>query len=548
MYRFPSHKILSLHHQALTEIPKDKILDKEVEGVDLSYNKIETLNRLAFFTKIKYLNLAINRIESLPQSLEALRQLEYLNLSGNPLGVFPKVILTFKHLKVLKLKHCQLESIPEEINQLSQLQHLDVSFNPIIELPQELAELPKLKQLNLEGHRLQQFPMVLVQLPQLQAIDKLDLSYRLGLDEAKVVLFFKVLRQLHKHKVDATTLEAAAQLFLLEYYEGELAPIFPLLRINYTDFAQVVRQYLFQQTNQPLGEKSEVAVLGEANWLDEWLVTQQLQPTITATTTHIVLGDKITKKEVMQLQEEMAFVSEKNVLAFFRPTQTADWLEEHREQLAELLLSGQEENLALALQLANNNEILNDFLTELLWAYTHIQTGNKTLRNEVEKVFYRHIPDFDNIVLPHASFQFYSAHKSEHAIYQGIKNITQQTPKWSGLRLAHLLYQKYQAGYIYILDHSSPQAVKEWLATFVEGETICFSSLPKMRQLPEAIAHYKHTQKLDLRGCNFRKFPDLDLLEKLPQLTEIDLRQNPIYFIPKGIYRRVAKYKLLLTK
>ena len=344
--------------------------------------------------------------------------------------------------------------------------------------------------------------------------------------------------------------KAAFQIFLEQDYKGERKHVIPLLLINYVEFAQVVRSYIVEHYTQKITANSKVAVLGKTEWIDLDALSTDLEITrkIKPTTTDVVIGRQITKQQIESLPDGLGFVSEKMLLAYLTPKQPAGWMNKHRCKLVDLLRSAQNENISLALQLAKDNELLDEMLTELLMAYTQIDSGNIVLRNELKAIFYLRIPNFEQLTLPSPSFKFYTPNKSEHAIFQGIKNITNQTPKWDGMSLANYLFEEYKVAYTYILAYSTMEVEKKWLEQFVKGETIYLGTLTKLKELPKSLILFPQLRVLNLEGCGFRKFPNVDLLFQLPNLEQIDLRKNPISFIPRALFEQIAPYNVLLTK
>ncbi|MBL4649957.1 MAG: leucine-rich repeat domain-containing protein [Aureispira sp.] len=547
-------EIAYLHsNQELSAIPKDvlKQADLVYKLLDLSYNKIGQLeDTIAELKVLKQLDLSNNQLKTLPDSFSALQNLEVLNLANNKLHTFPLVLTKLPKLKTLNLKGNLIQFLPPEIAKLQHLSLLEIGFNPLESLPQELATIQSLKTLICTSNRFAVFPAVLLEMEQLQDVKQLDLEFRLKLPNQRLDLFFKVLRHLKKQKANLKTKKAAFEILFTETCNQEKKDILPLLLVNYVAFSQVVRTYIVNNYSSSLTEGSIISILGATEWMD----VEQLDDStvlineVSSSTTHIVLGRTISKQLLELLNEDLFFVSEKEVLAFFSPKQPADWLKEHHNKLLDLLRSNQNENIELALQLSKENELLDDMLTELLMAYTAVDAGNASLRSSIKEVFYRRIPDFEQLTLPSASFQFYTPNKTEHYIFQGIKNITNQTDCWDGLKIAHRLFKKYDVAYTYILEYSTVEEEERWLNQFVKGDSMTLSSLPKLSQLPKSIPCFMSIRRLNLRACNFRQFPDVDLLLQLPNLEEIDLRENPISFVPRDLFELISEYRIYLSK
>ena len=80
----------------------------------------------------KVLNLSDNIIESLPNWIEELDNLEDLDLSGNKLNSLPN-LSTCLNINRLNLDSNCLESLPEFIYTLPGLRHLSIDNNPLTE-------------------------------------------------------------------------------------------------------------------------------------------------------------------------------------------------------------------------------------------------------------------------------------------------------------------------------------------------------------------------------------------------------------------------------
>ncbi len=543
--------ILSLHNSGIKNIPEEVFKHTRLEKLDLSYNNISEIDdRIGSLNYLKHLDLSNNKLQFLPESISNLKKLEVLILSNNQLEVFPKIITKLHNLKTLKIKGNKIKELPEEIGTLRLLKQLDLGFNPLKKLPQALSVLTKLTELSCTSNHFSEFPSVLLEMEQLKHPEKLDLGFRLKLPLHRLRQLFKVLKHLKKQKASSEVKAAAFNIYMHNRYEGDPIFITPLLQINYVEFSQAIRNYLIEQYSSKIKEKSCIAILGKTDWVETEMHAQdvEISTEITSKTTHLIVGRQVTKQQIATIPKGLSYISEKMLLTCLNPKLPAEWLTEHRGKLTELLLSEQNENISLALQISRDNELLDSLLTELLIAYTYINTGNKTLRDEIKEIFYTRIPDFEKIILPNSSFSFFTSKKSENMIMQGIKNITHQTKCWDGMKIAHYLYKKHGAGYHYIMEYSTVLQEQKWLKQFAEGNEIRFSELKKLKQLPKSIILFNGIKTLNLRGCSFRRFPDTDILNRMPELERIDLQDNPISHIPSGLYSQVSKYKILLTK
>jgi hypothetical protein len=74
------------------------------------------------------------------------------------------------------------------------------------------------------------------------------------------------------------------------------------------------------------------------------------------------------------------------------------------------------------------------------------------------------------------------------------------------------------------------------------------SPLAELHALPPLLGDWAAVQRLDLRGCAFLQAPNLEELKQLPNLIEIDLRQNPLRHLPRKQLSDLAAYRVLISK
>ena len=93
----------------------------------------------------------------LPESLFKIRTLNYLEISNTCLALLPDKISLLDNLLNLALHKNEIVEIPETLNHLKKIKFLDLSFNKITSLPTSL-ELPNLHTLNLGNNLLKTLP------------------------------------------------------------------------------------------------------------------------------------------------------------------------------------------------------------------------------------------------------------------------------------------------------------------------------------------------------------------------------------------------------
>ncbi|KAL8497117.1 hypothetical protein ACS0TY_020699 [Phlomoides rotata] len=114
------------------------------------------------------------RLRSIPQGMENLIHLRWLDLTGKTLSDENlKIIFRLFYLQTLILSACSLEEISREIGNLIHLRHLDLSYNSSLrELPGEIENLIHLRRLNLNWNKsLEKLPREIGNLVHLKRLD-----------------------------------------------------------------------------------------------------------------------------------------------------------------------------------------------------------------------------------------------------------------------------------------------------------------------------------------------------------------------------------------
>jgi internalin A len=116
------------------------------------------------------LDLSLNSLTELPESIGQLTRLQGLYLYKNQLASLPEVIGQLTRLQVLDLNNNQLASLPESIGQLTRLQGLHLNNNQLASLPESIGQLTQLQELDLSGNQLASLPEALRQLESLKEL------------------------------------------------------------------------------------------------------------------------------------------------------------------------------------------------------------------------------------------------------------------------------------------------------------------------------------------------------------------------------------------
>ena len=152
----------------------------DVRDVDVSINKLETLpESLWRATQITKLSIGFNPLKTLPEGIGQLKALTSLSLRGCPFETLPDALAGAKKLTELRLSECEKLNVDAAlfvIAKLSKLKLLTLPLSHSLTSLAPLAQLP-LKSLTLSGARVQCSSRLPAGLGQLKKLEDLDIEY-----------------------------------------------------------------------------------------------------------------------------------------------------------------------------------------------------------------------------------------------------------------------------------------------------------------------------------------------------------------------------------
>ena len=182
-------KYLNLAGNVLQTLPEGFSGLTELTELNLGLNKLPGLPiSVTQLSNLAKLDLSLNDVSVIPAQVSNLANLEELNLQGNffnkpekKIKTLPAEICQLKNLKVLNLKDNVIEQLPDAIGSLSKLEKLDLRDNLLSALPASFTQLSNLKWLDLKANDLGELPANFTNLNQLK---ELNIGMNLKLDFA----------------------------------------------------------------------------------------------------------------------------------------------------------------------------------------------------------------------------------------------------------------------------------------------------------------------------------------------------------------------------
>lgn len=137
-------KYLNISRNEIDSLP-DLLFEKLIclQTLNVEQNKLKTLPNMSKLACLISLKCGSNELNQFPNSLcEKIRE-----LGGSPVPIFEGGTV---HLSEFNASHNKIQTLPGIIERLVALKSLDLSFNQIETIPVQLANCAKLKELNLK--------------------------------------------------------------------------------------------------------------------------------------------------------------------------------------------------------------------------------------------------------------------------------------------------------------------------------------------------------------------------------------------------------------
>ena len=151
--------VLNLAENKLATIPESIDSLTSLKSMNLNVNKLTTITRsIGFLHELENLSAGVNNLETFPQSIGNLSNLLELNLGGNNLTILPDSIGNLSSLEKLNLKCNNLQYLPDSIGNLTSLKYLNLYLNYLETLPESIGNLKSLRYFYLDKNNLQVLP------------------------------------------------------------------------------------------------------------------------------------------------------------------------------------------------------------------------------------------------------------------------------------------------------------------------------------------------------------------------------------------------------
>ncbi|WP_348798559.1 leucine-rich repeat domain-containing protein [Flavobacterium adhaerens] len=518
---------------------------KKLKQIQLLDNPLVEFPKELLDLKLETVDLEFKRLAAFPAYLGRLGNLKKLILSSLKINKIPKEISHFKDLEDFCIKHGQVEEIDREIGSLSKLYSLQISDTALKSLPVEIDQLLKLRTLIIcENKQLTHLPESIFTLPLLERVElskngfpstEAKKIFEEGLnaktEKRQLAVFLALLQKNNEYVATHGTFEDAF---------AALNSSVGMLRTN--TLLWIGNTVSTSLLDNPIVSGSEVYIVGKFSKSlgDIKAEVQALGATVTnkisTKTTHILVGEKpgdilnkVTSSTIQWVTE-----SNQNKIGVSENLQMDIAEDFPQEQILSLLLSSDDSNVSMAIELIREYNATSVFETELFISYQY--ATDKKVKKEIEQLIKVFGSENLQTVLA-GKYGFKSA--SEKKIEEYINTFSEKAGL-DKLKIAYTVFRKTQfKAFEYLLVHGTSAIKKEVLEASIDRNYDYYGEKNKVEEgqiyiVSDEIVELKdRIRKITWRGGKYKEFPvyitELELLESL------DISQSSFSKLPKEI-------------
>ncbi len=189
---------------------------------------------------------------------------------------------------------------------------------------------------------------------------------------------------------------------------------------------------------------------------------------------------------------------------------------DNKQNLEAMLLSKNEENIIIAIQIINNGGLLDSLITPLFIAFKAL--NDKETKTLAKKILKRHLKYPLKATL-RLDYEMTEKRLSENLVKYGRQN------PWLDTNLViALFYQYYGVGYHYIFKYcTDTQLIDKVLQAHLQDETLDLKD-KGIDVLPKQIKNYKQIKFVEVSGNNFKAMPRA--IANMPNITHLNISNS----------------------
>lgn len=470
----------------------------------------------------------------------------------------PNEIVQLEQLRSLEINGESLDQISENISYLNNLETLNLNYNKLTELPETLEELTELKHLGLLRNKLSKFPEAVLKLPKLTELF-LDKKWYNTLTEKYPTVLKRIAYVFTHSPLEKRYARPLANICNKNQYNWHFrAVLFNLLANNSqkidqlasfddllaaTDVLQieVIRlkalEYLSKKAKssfpKTLKQGACIAIVGKIGIKKPELKAKLkvhgigYSSKVNDKSTHLLIGQMPKEGYKLAQEKDIPIVTEKNILDYLEQvnnpyllTGSQEEQVENQESIGNLLVSGLDDNIRLALTLFQEGGFPKGLITELLVAKG--LNSNKKILSDIDRLYLQYASS-ELIELSKKRMSIFNKGAAESYIKSNINKLAKHT-EINGVQLAKYIYAINGTAKNYLLynlpAHEKIIFLKE---NFLAGKKLNLSAL-ELTSIPAEIYKLVDLEELSIRYNKFKSLPKK--LSSLSNLKTLDIRNN----------------------
>lgn len=504
---------------------------------------------------------------TIPPVITRLPKLRVLMFKGIDCGDLLGKLDQIKAMQLLGMQRYYFKELPLSLAQCQALEALDLQqchFNPTTYNWQVLGAIPNLKSLNMLGAKINELPDVIKELDQLSELKLPHKLYKKLLKKSPATVaqipyvyshnslekkyYGQLLSVCRKEQLDWNFRAVLMNLLANNTKKlDEQASELDVLKATDLLKVEMVRLNALQyytkrwaKKSQPLKQGAVLTVTGTLG-INKRLLQKKLKAQgivysakISAKTTHLLIGQRPKGSYLEALERGIPILTESVALDFINSNaeqylvDDSDMGEHQIQQLAQLLLSEQDDSVRLALEMFKEGGFPTVLLTEVFVAYC--QSFDKEVQREASRLIrqYGSISLIDELK---KSYQLFSPYSSELSIKRRLNQLAKAT-ELNCLTIAKHGFERHKQGVSYLIK-ALPKAEKQsFLQRYLNEGTLTLTKLD-LSSVPAEAFDLKGVEILDLsynrslRSIPVRLLPQFKNLKKLVLKGNYHFREKP---------------------
>lgn len=570
-FDLPHLQELCLKNLNLSEMPDTignltQLTSLKLEGLPLR-ELPESMGNFRQLTELKC--TALPNLNKLPSALGNLRNLEKIEIVQLPIKYLP-AFSNLPKIKEIKINNTPITALPDAFAVSPVLSKLDVSYNKIEKFP-PLYDLPNLESFYANGNPSKEAYVEVLWCEKLRGC---NCTLPKEMDDMEMSLS-NFVSTLNKYKIQRSS--RLSLLYLVSAYKEKI-PVIPqvdlleALLCNDEDFykpalQEIARRYAAQP--RKLSQGCELVAQGDVSFKKAELA-QRLEPLgvkystkITKNTTHLVVAKKINKTAGWD-NPNLVLMTDKDVNQFLKENENQYLVQspvtetrELNQNVAQMLLSPNEETIQLALQMLDGGGVAKEIITELFLVFKNPQIDSKIRKKAHQLLLLNASPALqERLNFP---AQLFNSRVFDDKLKQNIDKYALGTelnfrtvaqhiyntiniglpvlfPFLSKEERIELMQQELQKNnystdlFFLWLDYANPKKNNDLSVLVPKVKTLTLGGV-HLRLLDPLTFSFVNVQSINLRFCQLKKLPEQ--IKNLQYLQELNISYNQLKEFPK---------------